>query len=76
LNPKSGEKEPFPSIEDEPTVLLSVIVPAYNEEKRCRIFKRVCEHSVIIYFLNSTCHVGGMPSLPGRKTENQPRKYI
>nr|CAG4649606.1 EOG090X0BIY [Scapholeberis mucronata]SVE93822.1 EOG090X0BIY [Scapholeberis mucronata] len=34
LNPQTGERELFPSIEDNPTILLSVIVPAYNEEKR------------------------------------------
>ncbi|XP_046461850.1 dolichyl-phosphate beta-glucosyltransferase-like [Daphnia pulex] len=44
LNPKSGEKEPFPSIEDEPTVLLSVIVPAYNEEKRLPAMLEECLH--------------------------------
>lgn len=33
-DPVTGQKEPFPTIEDEPTVELSVIVPAYDEEKR------------------------------------------
>lgn len=32
----NGEKENFPSIVDEPTIHLSVIVPAYDEEERCK----------------------------------------
>jgi len=34
LDPVTGQTEPFPRIEDEPTIDLSVIVPAYNEELR------------------------------------------
>lgn len=34
LDPETIEKTEFPSIEDEPTIDLSVIVPAYEEEKR------------------------------------------
>jgi len=34
LNPKTGEKCAFPSLEDKWSVYLSVIVPAYNEEER------------------------------------------
>lgn len=41
-DPVTGKKEPFPRIEDEPTVELSVIVPAYDEEKRCNVFFYVC----------------------------------
>lgn len=36
IDPVTGQKEKFPTIEDEPTVDLSVIVPAYDEEKRCK----------------------------------------
>lgn len=50
LNPRSGEKQPFPSIGDKSTVLLSVIVPAYNEEKRCKNLETFFEHSIIILF--------------------------
>lgn len=32
----NGDKENFPSIDDEPSVNLSVIVPAYDEEVRCK----------------------------------------
>ena len=38
LNPSSGKKEAFPSINDDWSVHLSVIVPAYNEEDRCKNF--------------------------------------
>lgn len=31
---ESGERALFPSIEDDPSIVLSVIVPAYNEEER------------------------------------------
>ncbi|XP_011302309.1 dolichyl-phosphate beta-glucosyltransferase [Fopius arisanus] len=34
IDGKTGRKVPFPSIDDEFTVKLSVIVPAYNEEER------------------------------------------
>lgn len=34
LDPKKGKKLEFPSIHDPPSVDLSVIVPAYNEEER------------------------------------------
>ncbi|XP_055613248.1 dolichyl-phosphate beta-glucosyltransferase [Uranotaenia lowii] len=33
-NPATGEQEEFPSLQDEPTLELSVIVPAFDEEKR------------------------------------------
>lgn len=32
----TGEKFDFPSIKDQPTKSLSVVVPAYNEEARCK----------------------------------------
>lgn len=35
VDPTTGSEELFPSINDEPTINLSVIVPAYNEEVRC-----------------------------------------
>ncbi|XP_055387325.1 dolichyl-phosphate beta-glucosyltransferase isoform X2 [Condylostylus longicornis] len=34
FNSESDSLEEFPSIEDEPTLFLSVIIPAYNEEER------------------------------------------
>ena len=34
VDPSSGAKTAFPSISDAPSVLLSLIVPAYNEEER------------------------------------------
>lgn len=36
FNPSTSKDEKFPSIEDSPTVSLSVIVPAYEEEQRCK----------------------------------------
>lgn len=35
FNPKTKDKEQFPSIESDPEIDFSVIVPAYDEEKRC-----------------------------------------
>ena len=34
LDPSTGEKKAFPSLEDDWSVNISVIVPAYNEEER------------------------------------------
>ncbi|KAI9555673.1 hypothetical protein GHT06_018188 [Daphnia sinensis] len=42
LDPKTAEKERFPSIEDDSTIWLSVIVPAYNEEKRLPVMLEEC----------------------------------
>nr|SVE75961.1 EOG090X0BIY [Daphnia hispanica] len=42
LDPNTAEKQRFPSITDEPTILLSVIVPAYNEEKRLPLMLEEC----------------------------------
>lgn len=36
LDPKTVKTIEFPSLDDSPTLDLSVIVPAYNEEKRCK----------------------------------------
>lgn len=38
-DPKTGGKHLFPSLWDEPSVDLSVVVPAYNEEDRCMKLK-------------------------------------
>ncbi|KAK8830699.1 hypothetical protein WA577_004426 [Blastocystis sp. JDR] len=34
FNPITNKEDPFPSLDDDATLALSVIVPAYNEEKR------------------------------------------
>jgi dolichyl-phosphate beta-glucosyltransferase len=34
-NPTTGKKEKFSKLEDPPTLDLSIIIPAYDEEKRC-----------------------------------------
>lgn len=36
LDPQTIQTIAFPSLDDPPTLELSVIVPAYNEEKRCK----------------------------------------
>lgn len=36
-NPATKSKEVFPAIEDSPSVSLSVVVPAFEEESRCKI---------------------------------------
>lgn len=38
-DPISKTKEPFPSLNESPTLSLSVIVPAYEEQDRCRPFR-------------------------------------
>lgn len=38
-SPEKGEKCKFPSIHDPPSTDLSVIVPAYFEEERCKLLK-------------------------------------
>ena len=35
LDPTVNSKVPFPSLSEEASVDLTVVVPAYNEEKRC-----------------------------------------
>lgn len=39
---ESGKKNKFPSIDDEPSVALSVIIPAYEEEKRLPVMLDEC----------------------------------
>lgn len=52
LNPKTGKLEEFPNISEKCSVNLSVIVPAYNEEIRCKFF--IClEFFFIMYKLLS-----------------------
>ena len=38
LNPKTDKQLLFPSIHDPASVDLSVIVPSYNEEDRCKLY--------------------------------------
>lgn len=42
IDPATKEKLPFPTIEDKSSVHLSVIVPAYNEEKRLPVMLDEC----------------------------------
>ena len=39
LTRPNGSKEKFPSINEKATIDLSVIVPSYNEEERCKCCK-------------------------------------
>lgn len=36
IDAATREQLPFPSLQDKPSLFLSVIIPAYNEEKRCK----------------------------------------
>ena len=36
LVPGSGETRPFPSIDDPPSVYMTLVVPAYKEQDRCK----------------------------------------
>lgn len=40
FDPATQTKEKFPSIDDSPTIALSVIVPAYEEQQRCKKLKK------------------------------------
>jgi len=35
---KAQLKKPFPSLNDAATIVLTIVVPAYNEENRCKMF--------------------------------------
>lgn len=37
MDPVTKTKQPFPSINESPKIALSVIVPAFDEEQRCRL---------------------------------------
>ncbi len=37
VDPKTGKSEEFPFLRDSSSVTLSVVVPAYNEELRCKM---------------------------------------
>ena len=51
-DPKSGkDKNPFPSLQDEPSLDLSIVVPAYNEEQRRKQLSNV----VMFYFHTLKC---------------------
>lgn len=41
-DPATGDKIKFPSIKDDPTIDLSVIIPAYEEEKRLPVMLDEC----------------------------------
>lgn len=47
LDPATIKQLEFPRIEDPPTVLLSVVIPAYNEEERREFFN--VNHDLILY---------------------------
>lgn len=42
IDPKTGKRHKFPTIEDAPSVDLSVIIPAYEEEKRLPVMLEEC----------------------------------
>jgi len=57
FNPKTEEKERFPSLDSDPEIDLSIIIPAYDEEKRLPLMldeaiefleKKNCTYEVII----------------------------
>lgn len=48
LDPKTGKLHEFPSIYEECSLNLSVVVPAYNEEIRCKLHLRLL--IFMIYF--------------------------
>lgn len=37
-DPVTNEKQKFPSIDNEPDIQLSVVVPAFDEEARCKLY--------------------------------------
>lgn len=65
-NPETGHREKFPSIDDSPSLDLSVIIPAFDEEQRCKYFLadliQAKPHFSLIF---SACNVGGVFRIPG-----------
>lgn len=62
FDPVSKTKQPFPSINESPSIALSVIVPAYEEEQRCESsIDRIIYYSVLnehcSFMLNSLVHI-------------------
>jgi len=56
LDPASDCQVPFPSLSDKATVDLTVIVPAYNEEKRCMdVFYSYLFFFVYLYHIVICC---------------------
>jgi len=51
LDPHSIKTVTFPSLEDSPSLELSVIVPAYNEEQRCTLAFMMNHLPLFIYAL-------------------------
>lgn len=51
IDPKTGDNILFPSIKDKYSLNLSVIVPAYNEENRCKYVCLVIKSDLIYCFL-------------------------
>ena len=37
LDPSTGEKHAFPSVDDPPTIYMTLVAPAYKEEARCKV---------------------------------------
>lgn len=52
-----GRKESVPSIHDPPTKELSVVVPSYNEEDRCKIFLVLRKRRKSIYCSSDNAEV-------------------
>lgn len=51
---EDNNEQLFPSLHEEPTINLSVIVPAYNEEERCK-FSAFLFHFFFFSFSSLTC---------------------
>lgn len=46
-----GEEVLFPSLADAPSIHLSVVVPAFNEEERCWFFSTLLRYIFSIYYV-------------------------
>jgi len=49
LDPTLNSQVPFPSLSEEASVDLTVIVPAYNEEERCM---NICSLLFLLFFIS------------------------
>lgn len=65
IDPFTGKSVLFPALTDKSSVHLSVIIPAYNEEERCNIFKN-CIYFVDIILCFSASYVEGMCRVFGK----------
>lgn len=62
LDPSTGKKHVFPSVDDPPTIYMTLVAPAYKEEERCKVL-------VVIVRFYSPCY--NLPSAKDDERDNE-----